>query len=138
MRSEIIGTVALFGLTCFNPDMPDPHPPSVLALVRDLIFASKIAAGAKAVGVECRIIRDPTRLESQASNLLLVDLNEPGAIEAAAQWQQASSRPVVGFVSHVDAERIEQARQAGLTRIMARSGFVEALPSLLTSARSDA
>ena len=117
--------------------MPESAPPIVLALVRDLIFASRISASAKAVGVECRIIRDPTKLESQAGNLLLVDLNEPGAIEAAAGWQQASSRPVVGFVSHVDAQRIEQARQAGLTRIMARSAFVEALHSLLSSALSD-
>lgn len=117
--------------------MPQSPPPIVLALVRDLIFSSKISASAKAVGVECRIIRDPIKLESQAGTLLLVDLNEPGAIDAAARWQAQSSRPVVGFVSHVDAERIEQARQAGLTRIMARSGFVEALPSLLTIARGD-
>jgi AmiR/NasT family two-component response regulator len=114
--------------------MPDPHPRIVLALVRDLIFASKISASARAAKVECKILRDPRQLNAQSGDLLIVDLNEPGAIEAAAQWQQASSRPVVGFVSHVDTERIERARAAGLTRVMARSGFVEALPTLMAQA----
>lgn len=114
--------------------MPDLPRPIVLALVRDLIFASKISASARAANVECRILRDPKLLETQSGELLLVDLNEPGAIEAAAAWQRACSRPVVGFVSHVDVERIERAREAGLTKVMARSGFVEALPALLAKA----
>lgn len=111
--------------------MADPQPRLVLALVRDLIFASKISASARAANVECRIIRDPKLLEGQSGTLLLVDLNEPGAIEAAASWQRATSHPAIGFVSHVDAERIERARAAGLTKVMARSGFVEGLPALL-------
>jgi hypothetical protein len=119
----------------FNRGMPDPQPPSVLALCRDLIFASKIAATAKALGVACQIVRDPARLTDQPGELLLVDLNEPGAIDAAAAWGQRHSRPVVGFVSHVDAARIAQARVAGITRVMARSGFVEVLPELLANAR---
>lgn len=114
--------------------MPDSPPRIVLALVRDLIFASKISASSRTAEVECRILRDPGALSGQSGDLLLVDLNEPGAIEAASQWQRDSGRSVVGFVSHVDAARIEQARQAGLTRVMARSGFVAALPSLLTTA----
>jgi hypothetical protein len=109
----------------------------VLALVRDLIFASKISASARAVQVECRIVRDASALSGQSGDLLLVDLNEPGAIEAASQWQKDSGGSVVGFVSHVDAARIEQARNAGLTRVMARSGFVAALPSLIAGAASE-
>jgi hypothetical protein len=112
--------------------MPDSPPRKILALVRDLIFASKISASARVAQVECRILRDPGALSGQSGDLLLVDLNEPGAIEAASQWQRDSGAPVVGFVSHVDADRIEQARRAGLTRVMARSGFVAALPSLLS------
>ena len=64
--------------------MPDPHPPAVLALVRDLIFATKISACARAAGIDCRIIRDPAQLASHPGNLLLVDLNEPDAIAAAS------------------------------------------------------
>jgi CheY-like chemotaxis protein len=117
--------------------MPNSPPGTVLALVRDLIFASKISASARTAQIDCKIIRDVRGLTGQSGDLLLVDLNEPGAIEAASQWQQDSGRPVVGFVSHVDAARIEQARQAGLTRVMARSGFVAALPSLIAGASAN-
>ena len=41
------------------------------------------------------------------------------------------SAEVVCFVSHVDAATIAAARAAGLTRILARSAFVEQLPGLL-------
>lgn len=117
--------------------MPDPQPRIVLALVRDLIFASKISASARAAKVECRIIRDSKLLEGQPGDLLLLDLNEPGFVEAAASWQHANSRPAVGFVSHVDVERINRARAAGLTKVMARSGFVEALQLLLSQLQTD-
>jgi DNA-binding NarL/FixJ family response regulator len=104
----------------------------VLALVRDLMFSSKITATARAVGAEVKVVRDPGQLAGQTGRILLVDLNLPGAIEAAAQWRQINSDVnVVGFVSHVDTETIQQARDAGLTQIMARSGFVEALPELV-------
>jgi hypothetical protein len=38
---------------------------------------------------------------------------------------------VIGFVSHVDTDTIAKARESGLDRVMARSGFVGALPALL-------
>jgi hypothetical protein len=62
---------------------------------------------------------------------LLVDLNLAGAIEAAAHWKNATGSRVVGFVSHVDTDTTRQAREAGLDQVMARSGFVEALPALI-------
>jgi hypothetical protein len=111
----------------------DPPTPSgfVLALVRDLLFASKITACAKATGVEARILRDPATLADVPGSLLLADLNQPGVIAAAQEWKQKYGGRVVGFVSHVDAQTIEAARQAGLDQILARSGFVLALPDLM-------
>jgi len=103
----------------------------VLALVRDLMFSSKILATGKALAVEVKVVRDPSQLSGQPGRILLVDLNLSGAIEAAAQWQTARGARVVGFVSHVDTEAIRKARDAGLDQVMARSGFVEALPSLI-------
>ena len=111
--------------------MQEPTQPQVLALVRDLMFVSRITSTAKAVGTDLRVIRDPAALGNQPGRLLLVDLNLPGALEAAAAWRQATQSPVVGFASHVDAQTIAKARQAGLDRVMARSGFVEALPHIL-------
>jgi hypothetical protein len=41
----------------------------------------------------------------------------------------------VGFASHVQTAVIEEARQAGVTEVMARSAFTQRLPELLSRAR---
>jgi len=108
-----------------------PLPP-VIALVRDLMFSSKVSATARAVGSEALIVREPGKLPGQNGRILLVDLNLPGGIEAAASWKAENpDARVVGFVAHTDTATIQRARDAGL-EVMARSGFVEALPALLT------
>ncbi len=111
--------------------MDAPPLPPVLALVRDLMFSSKVTATARAVGSEVQVIREPGKLARQPGRTLLVDLNLPGAIEAAAGWKTENpAARVVGFVSHVDTATIQRAREAGL-EVMARSGFVDSLASLL-------
>lgn len=105
----------------------------VLSLVRDLLFSTKIASTARALDVPCTTVRDPAQLATApAAPLLLVDLNLAGAIDAASAYHGAHpDAQVVCYVSHVDAETISRARAAGLTRILARSAFVDALPQLL-------
>lgn len=115
--------------------MPESSP--VLALVRDLMFSSRISATARAVGAEVRVLRDPAQLENSVGSLLLVDLNLPGALESAAAWKQSTKSTVIAFVSHVDTETIARAREFGLDRVMSRGGFVEALPSILTPPTTD-
>ena len=110
-----------------TPDTPAP----ILALVRDLIFSTKIATTAKASGVTVKIIRDPEKLAGIGGRMLLVDLNLPGAIEAAAAWRKAQVAEIIGFVSHVDAATAAMARSAGIERVLARSRFVEVLHELL-------
>jgi hypothetical protein len=108
----------------------DPLP--VLVLVRDLIFATKISSTAKAVASAIKMVRDPAALGNEPGRLLLVDLNLPGAIEAAGLWRTGpAGGTVVGFVSHVDADTAARAREAGIGQVMARSRFVEVLPELL-------
>ena len=109
------------------------QPLPVLALVSDLIFSTKISAEARAAGVPLKIVRQAAQLAQQPGAKLIVDLNMPAAIEAAAAWGKSTGKPVIAFVSHEDRATIDQARQAGLPRIMARSQFVTALPSLLTA-----
>jgi DNA-binding NarL/FixJ family response regulator len=104
----------------------------ILALVKDLMFASRITAMARAAGTSVTLVRDPAKLADMPGRLLLVDLNLPGAIEAAAAWRQRCDAEVVGFVSHVDAETIARARAAGIPRVLARSGFVEVLEQLVS------
>jgi hypothetical protein len=114
--------------------METPQPPTVAAIVRDLIFSSKITGTAKALGMSVRVIRDPAQLGDDAVKLLLIDLSLPGVIDAVAAWRQTHPTAVVGFVSHVDTATIAADREAGIT-VLARSGFVEALPQLLQDAK---
>lgn len=111
--------------------MSDPFP--VLVLVRDLMFAGRISAAARAAGVPVTMLRDPGSVLGAAGRRLIVDLNQAGALEAAIGWKRASSAEVIGFVSHVDAETIARAKAAGIDRVLPRSRFVEILPELLTA-----
>ena len=119
-----------------NGVMTDPNRSvaPVVVLVRDLIFASRISATAKAENVPVVMVRDPAQLAGRAGSRLIVDLNQDGAIEAAAAWATDSGGDVIGFISHVDSATISRARQAGIERVMPRSRFVEALPELLRGA----
>ena len=105
----------------------------MLALVRDLIFASKILAAGRAAGIEVLLVRDGSQLMDQPGSLLLADLNQAGAIIQAAEWKQSPQRRVIGFVSHVDTAAIQEARSRGIDRILARSAFTKELPQLLAS-----
>jgi hypothetical protein len=104
---------------------------TTLVLVRDLMFSSRISATARAQAVAVKVLREPEQLAEAPGRLLIVDLNQAGAIPSAAAWLRAApGRRVVGFVSHVDSQTIESAREAGL-EVLARSRFVELLPELL-------
>ena len=70
------------------------------------------------------------------ARLVILDLNSlrigPLDVVAALKADPAlAATPTVGFVSHVQADLIAQARQAGVDRVMARSAFVVELPELL-------
>jgi hypothetical protein len=114
--------------------MSEAETPSILVLARDLMFSARIAAEARAAAVTIQIIRDYGQMPlfaAAAARTLLVDLNLPGAIEAAARWRQAGARTAVGFVSHVDAATIAQAKNAGIDQVLPRSQFVRILPDLI-------
>ncbi len=106
--------------------------PAVIALIRDLLFASKVTATARSQGLNVQILRDGTNLPT--ADLLLVDLNQTGALESAIAWKTADAkRCVIGFVSHVDNQTIQRAREGGIDQVLARSAFVEKLPAILDS-----
>ena len=116
-------------------DAPDQAgEPPVMVLVRDLMFSSRIAATARAAGVTVEMLRDPSALAGRRGRRLIVDLNQPGAIEAASDWKHATAGSVVGFVSHVDANTIARARSARIDQVLPRSRFVEQLDELLRQA----
>ncbi|HEV7298643.1 MAG TPA: hypothetical protein VGN72_04700 [Tepidisphaeraceae bacterium] len=117
-------------------DSPTDSLAPAIALVRDLMFVGRLTAEARAAAVPLTVVRDPAKLAASPAiaPLLIVDLNLEGALDAAAAWLAAdpAARQVVGFVAHTDAAIIARARAAGLSRVMARSAFVVALPALLT------
>ncbi|MEO6434278.1 MAG: hypothetical protein ABIP55_00750 [Tepidisphaeraceae bacterium] len=113
--------------------MPEPIALPILALVRDLMFAGRIGATARALGVDLKMLRDPAALAIEPGRRLIVDLNQPGALDAAALWKQQHGGEVIGFVAHTDIATIERARSAGIDRVLARSAFVEVLPELLAA-----
>jgi len=102
-----------------------------LVLVRDLMFSSKITAVAREAGVAVKVVRDPAQLASQPGERLIVDLNQPGALEAATAWKQTTGGEVIGFASHVDTDTIHKARQSGIDRVLSRGQFTQLLPNLL-------
>jgi hypothetical protein len=114
------------------PDAPADAPaPATIALCRDLMFASRIRATAKDLGIDVRMVRDAGQLIAAGGSRLIVDLNQEGAIEAAQAWKGATGGVAIGFVSHVDVDTVNRARAAGVDQVMARSRFVEVLPTLL-------
>ena len=114
------------------PDEPASAPPALLILCRDLLLGSRITAAAHAAGVPFKVVREAAKLPGQRGVRLIVDLNQEGAVDAAAAWKAATiGAEVVGFVSHVDAGTIQRARDAGLDRVLPRSRFVEHLDQLV-------
>ena len=103
------------------------------AFVDDLLFRSKIRAVAGHTGADVKFIRAVDDPALGGAALAIVDLDGKDAITTVsglvAGWP---SLRVLGFVSHVHAERIREARAAGASEVMARSAFVNALPDLLT------
>jgi DNA-binding NarL/FixJ family response regulator len=112
----------------------------VVAFVDDLMFLSRIREAAKARGLEvvgARTVADLVAACRPPPRLVIMDLDRarPPAAEALAALRAEpalASTPVVGFFSHVHAERGRQAREAGCTRAMPRSVFVQELDTLLT------
>src|SRR4051812_13368193 len=97
------------------------RPEAILVLVSDLLLGSRITSVAANHGRPVTVLRLPQQLEKQGGSKLIVDLNQPGTLMAAAAWAQVGSgRVVIGFVSHVDAATIAAAKEAGITHVIPR------------------
>lgn len=111
----------------------------VVAFVDDLMFLSRIREAARARGLEVQGVRTVADLRAacgERPRLVIMDLDRarPPAAEALAALRAdpaLADLPVVGFFSHVHAERGREAREAGCTRAMPRSVFVQELDALL-------
>ena len=116
-------------------------PPVILAVLDDLMFTSKIKTTATQLGVPIVFARSPAaalaEMRRQTPALVIFDLNNPRTdplgILASMQGDAAlASIPTMGFVSHVQTDLIDAARQAGVGEVLARSAFAAGLPDILT------
>jgi CheY-like chemotaxis protein len=150
---------------------PEPNAPasadssqsgknSLLAIVDDLYFSSRIEAAARHAGWEITLVGaglstsavgippgqpsgqvqlDPEKIEmieaqiAGRPSLVIIDLNQPCAVSAITiirALPAGKEIPLVAFGSHKDFELMQSARRAGADRVLARSRFVEILPEL--------
>lgn len=115
---------------------------TVLALVTDLIFSTKITGTARQVGIDVRAVKSEgalvAALDECRPTAVLVDMNADGvdALAAIAICRSHEAAPqVIAFLSHVQKELAQQAGEAGAHRVMPRSAFSAELPKLLESFR---
>ena len=117
----------------------EARPRRILAAVSDLLFASKISAAAKQLGLPLEYFRERDKLLQAAASepgIVLVDLNNAALdpIELIASLKaNPSTQPaqVIGYVSHVQHERRREAERAGCDLVLPRSAFSQNLVELL-------
>src|SRR5262245_29834185 len=110
---------------------------TAILLSDELMFTSRITSTARAVGVAMTVCRDSQSLLLQATisppSCDILDLHNPGLdIASLAQSLKVIAKMnIVAYGSHVDAETLKSAREAGCDLVLPRSKFVEALESQL-------
>lgn len=103
-----------------------------VCFVDDLLFRSKIRAVAAHTGAAVTFARDAGDEALDEAALAIVDLDGATAITTLTRLRDLHpDLRIVGFVSHVHAERIREARATGGVEVLARSAFVQQLPDLL-------
>jgi len=123
--------------TASATDAPQPSN-AIVAVLRDLIFATKIRSTAKSLGIETFLQENASGVSRELStrrvSLVIVDLNTAGA-EACPAIRAARAHPskphVVAYVSHVDEGLARQAAQEGAHDVMPRSRFNSELVRLI-------
>ena len=117
----------------------------VIALIDDLFFLAKVHETAKQTGVTLATAANGEKLlQAAAANpaaLILVDLNaRQGALEAVEQVcspdAAGNPRRVIAFLSHVQTELAQRARNAGCQDVMPRSKFTQNLAEILRGAKT--
>ena len=113
---------------------------TVLVAVDDLFFSTKISETAKQLGIPLLFARSQDEVIARALTekpaLLIIDLNSTRCkpIETIGQIKDDADLrhiPVVGFLSHVQADLKVRATMAGCDRVLPRSVFTTHLPKIL-------
>ncbi|HXT63671.1 MAG TPA: response regulator [Pyrinomonadaceae bacterium] len=113
---------------------------TIIAVVDDLFFASKIRGTAEQVGARVVFVKSiPDAIEKtgdEAPSLVIADLNTRGCdpVDLARTFKandKLKRIPLLGFFSHVQTELQQAALAAGFDRVMPRSAFTKNLRDIL-------
>ena len=96
----------------------------VLALVSDLLLASRVQGSLSAAGHEVTV-RGEAGPDASDYDLIVADLESADADAVAA-----IGPPTLGFYSHVDVETRRRAEAAGFDLVVPRSRMARELPDL--------
>lgn len=112
----------------------------VAAVVRDLLFGSRILEAASRAGAELIRLDSPADLPPPDQiDLVLVDWGDRSSDwgEALVTWIGSATEPprVILFGPHTDIEAHVAARQHSLGPMVARSKLAQSLPKLMGSDR---
>jgi CheY-like chemotaxis protein len=114
--------------------------PLVLALVPDLMFASRIEATLRPLGYRVTVVKDAAALQAAARGdgpaLVLVDLAARGVevsatIAALRADAITGALPIVAFGPHLDETARQAAAAAGADAVVANSRLALDLPRLV-------
>ena len=122
--------------------MPRPPRRKVLAAVNELLFEVKIREAAKRAGVQVEFVKGEKEVlekltqGSEKPVLLILDLNfneiRPLRLITKLKSNEELRRvPILGYVSHGQAELKQRAQEAGCDAVMTRSAFSQNLQQLL-------
>ena len=123
-----------------NETTASPARPAVLALIRDLMFGTRIADVIRAQGGQPLLAASAEEFRAGLERwpvLILIDVHALPAdqwtpeVQRAKLSPQSKLIPIYGFGSHVDTATLKAARQAGCDHVWARSRFVNELPDLV-------
>jgi CheY-like chemotaxis protein len=111
----------------------------VVAVLSDLMFTVKIQDAAKRAGTDVVFVTSQQNAITQAREnpvLIVLDLNDAAIdpldlIRKLKQEETTAKIQLLGFVSHVQTDLIQAARDNGCDRVMARSAFSQNLPAIL-------
>jgi DNA-binding NarL/FixJ family response regulator len=113
-----------------------------LMLSDDLVFVSRVSATARAAGLSVRQARTPEELVSLARREppggIILDLQNPDLKDLPALLAELRAAcpmmpRVTAYGSHVEAELLRSAREAGCDTVLPRSKFVKDLDGTITS-----
>ena len=110
-------------------------PPTILAVITDLLFQSRLREQAQALGYSFAVADTAETIDSALDAtpaLVVLDLQiEEVDWRLAVESAKERRVPILAFGRHTDTQQLRSARDAGCDRVVPRSTFVEELPRLI-------